>query len=54
MKIVGSRPDEINEYFSIDLVLPAVIGLRIYSVSSRNEYQKRKNTVSGEYSATGE
>jgi hypothetical protein len=39
-------PDEVNELFSsIYLILPA---------SDRNEYQKQKNNVSGEYSAAGE
>jgi hypothetical protein len=33
--------------FSIYLILPAAIGLGVYSASNRNEYQKQK-TVSGE------
>jgi hypothetical protein len=28
--------------FSIYLVLPAALGLRVYSASNRNEYQKQK------------
>jgi hypothetical protein len=29
-------------------VLPAALGLVVYSASNRNEYQKQKNNVSGE------
>jgi hypothetical protein len=29
--------------FSIYLILPAALGLRVYSTSNRNEYQKQKN-----------
>jgi hypothetical protein len=39
--------------FSIYLILPGALGLRVYSASYRNEYQKQKNTVSGEQSAAG-
>jgi hypothetical protein len=49
---VGSRPDEVNEFFSIYLILPAALGPGVYSASNRNEYQKKKN-VSGEKSAAG-
>jgi hypothetical protein len=38
-KVVGSRPNEINEFFSI-LPNPATIGPEVYSVSNRNENQK--------------
>jgi hypothetical protein len=34
--------------FSIYLILPAALGPGVYSASNRNEYQKQKNSVSGE------
>jgi hypothetical protein len=34
--------------FSIYLILPAALGLGVYSASNINEYQKQKNNVSGE------
>jgi hypothetical protein len=37
-----------NAFFSIYLILPAALGLGVYSASNRNEYQKQKNNVSGE------
>jgi hypothetical protein len=38
-----------GEYiFSIHLILLAAVGLGVYSASTRNEYQKQKNNVSGE------
>jgi hypothetical protein len=43
-KVEGSSPDEVNEFSSIYLILPA---LGFHSASNRNEYQKHKN-VSGE------
>jgi hypothetical protein len=46
--VVGSRPDEVKEFFSIYLILPAKLGPGVYSASNRNEYQKQKNNVSGE------
>jgi hypothetical protein len=53
-KIAGSRPDEVNAFFSIYLILLAALGPGVYSASNRNEYQKQKNNnVSGEKSATG-
>jgi hypothetical protein len=39
--------------FSVYLILPVALGPGVYSASSRNEYQKQKNIVSGEYSAVG-
>jgi hypothetical protein len=51
-EVAGSRLDEVNDFFSIYLILPAALGPGFYSASNRNEYQKQKN-VSGEYSATG-
>jgi hypothetical protein len=53
-KVASSRPDEVNEFFSIYLILPAAPGPGVHSASNRNEYQKYKtNTVSGEQSAAG-
>jgi hypothetical protein len=40
LKVTGSRPDEMKEFFFS--IYP------ILSVSNRNEYQKQKNNVSGE------
>jgi hypothetical protein len=37
----------------IYLVFTAALGPGVYSASNRNEYQKQKNNVSGEYSAAG-
>jgi hypothetical protein len=45
-KVAGSRPDEVNERFSIYLILPAALGPGVYSTFNRSEYQKQKN-VSG-------
>jgi hypothetical protein len=48
-KVVGSRPDEVNTFFSIYLILPTALGHRVYSAANRNQYQKqKKNNVSGE------
>jgi hypothetical protein len=47
-KVAGSRPDEVNYFFSIYLILPAALGPGVYSASDINEYQKQKNNVSGE------
>jgi hypothetical protein len=38
-KAAGSRPDEVND-LSVYIFLPAVLGLRVYSASTINEYQK--------------
>jgi hypothetical protein len=46
-KVMGSRPDEVNEFFSISLIILAALGPGVYSAYNRNEYQKQKN-VSGE------
>jgi hypothetical protein len=40
------RPHEVNEYFSLHLILLAALGPEVYSPSNRNEYQKQKNNVS--------
>jgi hypothetical protein len=52
--VLGSRPDEGNEFSPIYLILPAALGPGVHSASNRNEYQKQKNNVSGEQSADGE
>jgi hypothetical protein len=44
-KVTGSIPDEVNEFFSIHIVLLATLGAGVYSASNRNEYQKQKNNV---------
>jgi hypothetical protein len=36
-----------------NLILPAALDPGVYSASNRNEYQKQKNYVSGEWSAAG-
>jgi hypothetical protein len=43
-----SRPDEVNDFLSIYLILPATLGPGVYSALNRNEYQKQRNTGSGE------
>jgi hypothetical protein len=47
-KVAGSRPDEMNAFFSIYLILPVVLGPGLYSASNINEYQKQKSDVFGE------
>jgi hypothetical protein len=51
-RYAGSRPDKVNTFYSIYIILPAALGLEVYSVSNRNEYQKQKN-VSAERSPAG-
>jgi hypothetical protein len=41
-------------FFSIYLIFLATLGPGVYSASNRNEYQMRKNNVSGEQSAAGD
>jgi hypothetical protein len=36
----GKNPDEVNGFFSICQILPAVYGLGVESTSNRKEYQK--------------
>jgi hypothetical protein len=47
-KAEGSRHDEVTEYFSIYLILPAALRPGVHTALNRNEYQKQKNNVSGE------
>jgi hypothetical protein len=42
----GSSPDEVIEFFSSYLILPAALGPGVYSPSNRNVHQKKN--VSGE------
>jgi hypothetical protein len=51
---MGSRPNEVSEFFSIYLIHLVALGPGVYSASNRNEYQKEKNNVSGEWSTDGE
>jgi hypothetical protein len=44
-KVAGSRLDEMNEFLSIYLIVPAALSPGDYSASNRNEYQKQKNNV---------
>jgi hypothetical protein len=47
MKVEGSKPNELNEFFSIYVILPATSGPGVYAIFNRNEYQKHKKNVSG-------
>jgi hypothetical protein len=49
-KVACSRPNEVNEFFSIYLILQAAIGPGVYSASNINKYRKQKN-VFGEWIA---
>jgi hypothetical protein len=44
--------NKVNEFFSIYLIHPSGLGPEVHSASNRNEYQKQKNNVSGEYSVS--
>jgi hypothetical protein len=46
-KVMGSRPDEVNEFFSSYLILSATLGSGVYSAPNRNEYQKQKKCFRG-------
>jgi hypothetical protein len=37
-KVMGSRTDEVNEFFSIYLILPAALGPGVYLASNIREY----------------
>jgi hypothetical protein len=52
-KVMGLRPDEVNDCFPIYLILSATLGPEVYSVSKENEYQKQNNNVSVEWSTDG-
>jgi hypothetical protein len=49
--VADSRPDEVNEFFSIYLIPSAVLGPWVHSASSRKDYQEQKNKVSGKLTA---
>jgi hypothetical protein len=44
-KVAVSRPDEVNEFLKIYLILPAALGPGVFSTSNRNEYQKQKKIM---------
>jgi hypothetical protein len=46
-KVAGSRPHEVNEFFSIYLILSAALGPGVHS-HYRNDYQQHKDDVRGE------
>jgi hypothetical protein len=46
-KVSGSIPNEVTEFSSIYLIVPAALGPGVYSASNRNEYHQQKNNVSG-------
>jgi hypothetical protein len=52
-EVVGSRPDEVNEFSSILIILPGAVDPGAYSACNGNEYQKQKNNVSVEQNAAG-
>jgi hypothetical protein len=52
-KIAGSSPDKVIEFFSVYPILPATLGPGFHSASVRNEHQKQKNNISGEWSEAG-
>jgi hypothetical protein len=39
----GFETDEMNEFFSSYLILPAALSPGVHSASNRNTYQKQKN-----------
>jgi hypothetical protein len=41
----SSRPDEVDEFFPIYLILPAALGPGVYSAFNRNKYQKQKKKL---------
>jgi hypothetical protein len=47
-KVADAKPDVMNDFLPIYLILPAALGPRVYSASNRNEYQKQKNNISVE------
>jgi hypothetical protein len=47
-KAAGLRPDKMNVFFSIYLILSVTLGPAVYSASNRNKYQKQKNNFSVE------
>jgi hypothetical protein len=46
-KDAGSIPNEVIEFFSIYLIVPAALDPGVYSASNRNEYRKQKKKFLG-------
>jgi hypothetical protein len=42
-----------NEFSVYAAILPAALGPAAHSASNRKEYQKQRNTVSGEWTVAG-
>jgi hypothetical protein len=42
-KVAGSRPDVVNNFFSIYLTFPAAFQPGVYSTYNRNEYQQQRS-----------
>jgi hypothetical protein len=42
LKVAGSIPDEVIDFFSIYIILPVALDPGVYSASNRNEYQEKK------------
>jgi hypothetical protein len=40
---MGSRPDEVNEFFSIYLILPAALGPGVYSACNIKQKNQKDN-----------
>jgi hypothetical protein len=45
--VASSSPDEVIEFFSIYLILPAALGPWVYSAFNRNEYFKQRKMFLG-------
>jgi hypothetical protein len=44
-QVAGSRPDEVNAFLSIDVIIPAALGPGVHSASNRNEYQRQAGAL---------
>jgi hypothetical protein len=40
VEVLCLKPDEVINYFSMYLILPAALGPGVYSASNRNKFQK--------------
>jgi hypothetical protein len=47
LQVAGSSPDEVIEFFSVYIIVPAALGPGLYSASNRNEYQKQEKSFWG-------
>jgi hypothetical protein len=45
LKIADSRAEEVNEFVSFCLTLPAARGPRVHSAPNRNKYQRHKSAA---------